>query len=169
MIFQGPLLFAPSPKVSHLFFDLDDGDLHPAVPASADRVDHWVRANVHVAERPDWIFIKTFAHGISTAADEDATVGSAFDAALTHLEQKYNDGRRYVLHYITARQAYNLARAAADGARGDPHQYFDSPIPPYVANGVAPDPPTVARACEIQLSRTSVCTPGNVQPGHAGE
>jgi hypothetical protein len=146
MIFQGPLIFSPSLKLSHLFLDLDDGDLHAAVPASADRVDRWVRANVHVADRPDWIFIKTFTHGISSAAEEDAIVGPAFDAALSHLEQQYNDGRRYVLHYITARQAYNLARAAADGMRGDPRQYFDTPIPPYIADGVAPNPPTITRS-----------------------
>ena len=146
MIFQGPLLFTPSWKVSHLFLDLEDGDIHPTVQPSAARVDSWIRANVHVAERPDWVFIKVFAHGISSAADEDAIIGSNFDAALSHLEHEYNDGRRYVLHYITARQAYNLARAAADGKRGDPRQYFDSPIPPYAADGVTPYLPALTRS-----------------------
>jgi len=39
-----------------------------------------------------------------------------------------------VLHYITAREAYNLARAAADNKSGDPRQYYDYRIPPYLAN-----------------------------------
>jgi hypothetical protein len=60
--------------------------------------------------------VKVFAHGVSTAADEDAVLGPRFDATLTELEQHYNDGRAYVLHYVTAREAYNLAMAAASRA-----------------------------------------------------
>ena len=134
MIFEGPLIFAPSLNASRLFLDLDDGDIHPPVPASAARVDRWVRAGVHVANRPDWIFIKVHGHGISSPEDEEAALGPGFDAALTRFEQKYNDGRLYRLHYVTAREAYNLAHAAAVGATGDPEQYFDRPIPPYAAD-----------------------------------
>jgi hypothetical protein len=135
MIFQGPLVFAPTLNLRRLFLDLDDGDIHEAMPATPARVDRWLRANVHVPERPDWVFIKLFAHGISTEADEDAIMGDDFDGALSYLEQRYNDGRRYILHYVTAREAYNLARAAARGVQGDPREYVDSVIPPYVADG----------------------------------
>jgi len=134
VIFQGPLLFAPSLNVRHLFFDLEDGNIHPAVPASPVRADRWVRANVHLPGRPDWVFVKVFAHGISTGADEDAVLGPAFDATLTYLEREYNDGTRYQLRYVTARQAYNLALAAASGVTGGPEPYLDQPIRPYVAN-----------------------------------
>jgi len=135
MIFEGPLIFSPSSKVSRLFLDLDDGNIHPAMPASASRVDRWVHANVHVPERPDWIFIKVFAHGVSSEAEADAVLGDGFDAALTRLERDYDDGVRYRLHYVTAREAYNLARAAAARLTGEPERYFDTPIPPYAADG----------------------------------
>lgn len=134
MLFEGPLLFYPSRHPRQLFLGLDDGDVHPAVPASPARVDRWVRAGVHVDRRPDWIFIKVHGHGISSPADADAVLGPGYDAALSWLETHYNDGRRYRLHYITAREAYNLARAAAAGATGEPEQYFDRPVPPYVAD-----------------------------------
>jgi hypothetical protein len=145
MIFQGPLVFALTWNPAHLFLDLDDGNIHPSVPASPDRVDRWVRAAIHVAERPDWTFVKVFTHGASSDEDEDVTVGASFDGALSYLEHQYNDRRRYVLHYVTAREAYNLARAAAEGAAGDPSQYLDRSIPPYVADGDR-RPPVVARA-----------------------
>ena len=61
-------------------------------------------------------------------------VGADYDATLTYLERAYNDGTRYVLDYVTAREAYNLARAAADGATGDPPTYMDAYAPRYVAN-----------------------------------
>jgi hypothetical protein len=135
MIFQGPLVFAPSLSARRLFLDLDDGDIHAAMPASARRVDRWVRANIHIPERPDWVFIKIFNHGASSAEDENEMFGVHFDEALTHLEQRYNDGHQYLLHYITAREAYNLVMAGSDGKSGEPQQYVDRTIPPYVASG----------------------------------
>jgi len=53
---------------------------------------------------------------------------------LDHLERTYNDGTRYALHYITAREAYNLAIAAATGASGPPELYMDTPVAPYVSS-----------------------------------
>ena len=145
MIFEGPLVFAPSLRLRRLFLDLDDGNIHAAMPASPRRVERWLRANVHVPERPDWIFIKLWAHGVSSASDQDATVGPDFDATLTALEQNYNDGTRYALHYITAREAYNLAMAAARGAKGPPEQYLDEEIAPYVTGSRRPDVDSAAK------------------------
>ncbi len=137
MIFEGPLIFSPSSNPRHLFLDLDDGDIHEAEHASPSRADRWIRANVHVPERPDWVFVKLFSHGITSPGDTEAVLGADFDEMLSYLEHQYNDGTRYVLHYITAREAYNLARAAADGRAGDPEQYLDAYAPPYAANQAA--------------------------------
>ena len=134
VIFEGPLVFGFSKNPRHLGVQLDDGDIHAAVPASPARADRWVRANVHVPQRPDWVFVKLFGHTASNDDEVEAGVGDAFDRTLTYLESKYNDGHRYVLHYVTAREAYNLVRAAADGASGDPQQYYDYIVPPYVAS-----------------------------------
>jgi hypothetical protein len=133
MIFEGPLIFSPTLTMRQLFLRLDDGDVHASEHASPARVDNWVRANVHVPQRPDWVFVKLFAHGASTSAEMDAVLGADFDEALSYLEREYNDGSRYVLHYITAREAYNLARAAGEGAGGEPQQYLNAYIQPYVA------------------------------------
>jgi hypothetical protein len=38
------------------------------------------------------------------------------------------------LHYVTAREMYNIARAAMDGHAGNPNQYFDYVVkPPPIA------------------------------------
>jgi len=137
MIFEGPLIFSPSLKLRHLFLDLDDGDIHAAEHASPARVDRWIRANVHLPERPDWVFIKLFAHGASTPGDVEAVLGSDYDAMLSYLERAYNDGTRFILHYVTASEAYNVARAAAEGATGTPEQYLNAYAPPYTADSDA--------------------------------
>jgi hypothetical protein len=142
MIFQGPMVLSPSSSLRRLFVDVDDGNIHAAMPASATRVQRWVNARVHVAERPDWVFVKVFAHGISSQDDEDEVLGEHFESAIIELEERYNDGERYILHYVTAREAYNIAMAAASGATGDPMTYLDSEIPPYVASAR----PTVSTA-----------------------
>jgi hypothetical protein len=134
MMFEGPLIFAPSLNIRHLFVDLDDGDIHGVGHASPARVDRWIRANVHVPSRPDWVFVKLFAHGISTSEDAEACLGEDFDVALSYLESTYNDGTQYVLHYITAREAYNLARSAGEGVVGPPQQYMNAYVKPYEAN-----------------------------------
>jgi len=134
VMFEGPLIFSPSLNVRHLFLDLDDGDVHGPQHASPARADRWIRANVHVAERPDWIFVKLFSHGVSTPGDVEAVVGQDYGDMLSYLEREYNDGATYVLHYVTAREAYNLARAAADGATGDPAEYLNAYARPYAAN-----------------------------------
>lgn len=135
LIFQGPLVMAPVASPAKLFVVVDDGEIHPAVPVGPKRVDYWMRSNIHVKGRPDWQFLKVHTHGAESENDASETLGPRFDSALSHLEKAYNDGTRYVLHYVTAREAFNLARAAADGKRGDPRQYYDYLIPPYVAGG----------------------------------
>lgn len=134
-IFTGPLFIRPTLNPRKLFFEIDNADIHPTYPASETRVDSWVRANIHVGGRPEWVFIKLSGHGAASDADADAFLGPALDRAVSYLESRYNDGRDFVLHYITAREAYNLARAAAAGAKGDPVQYLDWIVKPYVANG----------------------------------
>jgi hypothetical protein len=139
-IFTGPLVtyFIPSPL--RTFYNVEDADVHPTVPMTADRVDQWVRANIHVPERPEWVFIKMWGHAASSDGEvADNLPGGTFERALERLETKYNDGHQYVLHYVTAREAYNVARAAAAGMKGNPTQYYDFEVKPYVANP-RPDP-----------------------------
>jgi hypothetical protein len=137
MMFQGPLIFSPTLNAKQLFLHLENGDIHGVEHATRARVDDWIRANVHVPQRPDWVFVKLFAHGASTPEDMDAVLGPDFETALSYLEREYNDGTKYVLHYITAREAYNLARSAGEGKLGEPQQYLDAYIKPYVAGSKA--------------------------------
>jgi hypothetical protein len=144
VMLQGPLVLIPTWNPAKLFFVVEDGDVHPAVPLSPRRVDAWVHADIHVAGRPDWVFIKVHTHGASSVADLEETLGPHFDQALTYLEKRYNDGVHYILHYVTAREAFNLIRAAADGKRGDPRQYYDYLIPPYLTHASTPRPAETA-------------------------
>ncbi len=140
-IFMGPLTAYLVPDPLRTFYQVEDANVHPTVPLTPRRVDQWVRANIHVPGHPEWVFIKIWGHaGSSDEETADNLPGGNFERALDHLEQRYNDGQRYILHYVTAREAYNVARAAASGMRGSPTQYYDFEVRPYLAD------PRVTRA-----------------------
>lgn len=134
-IFTGPLTAYLAPDPLRAFYKVEDANVHPTVPMTPERVDQWVRANIHVPGRPEWVFIKAWGH--AAGSDEEVTdnlEGGTFERALDHLERNYNDGQRYVLHYVNAREAYNVARAAAAGMRGNPTRFYDYEVKPYIAN-----------------------------------
>jgi hypothetical protein len=89
-----------------------------------DRVRAWIDCQVHVKGRPDWLFVKLHTHG-AVERDFDALFGELGMRMHESLNELCNDGRRYKLHYVTARQAYNLAKAAERGLAGDPQQWLD--------------------------------------------
>jgi hypothetical protein len=85
------------------------------------RVDQWVRTGIHVKGKRNWVFIKTHTHG---SVDAPLVDGQPMSDAFSHMERNYNDGSRYVLHYLTAREVYNIIKAIEAGEPGeDPNQY----------------------------------------------
>ena len=133
-IFQGPLIVSFSPRT---LYHVEDANIHAGMPTSGERVDSWIKAGIHVAQRPEWVFIKLWTHGAESEDEIAANLGVGMDATMFYLETRYNDGAKYILHYVTAREAYNVARAAAAGRSGDPRQYYDYEIKPYAADNIA--------------------------------
>jgi hypothetical protein len=138
---RGDLILLPGPLVLHRSGGgprLDDGQVTGVNVPRADRTDSWVKANVHVLGRPEWVFVKVHSHGC-TDRNRLPLLTRELDRLWTDLETRYNDGERYRLHYVSAREAYNVLRAAEDGRTGDPGQYRDYEIaPPPCRMGASP-------------------------------
>jgi hypothetical protein len=99
-------------------------------------VRSWVEQGIHVEGRPEWVFVKVHTHG-APEAQARSLLGAGGETLHRELTSCYNDGRRFVLHYVTAREMFNIAIAAVDGARGDPAVYRDYQLPPPPAARVA--------------------------------
>jgi hypothetical protein len=84
---------------------------------------------VCVAGRPDWVFVKLYTHGCKEA-NWSALFGPAMESLHRCLCRRYNDGRPYRLHYVTAREMYNIIKAAEHGLTGDPGEYRDFVVMP---------------------------------------
>jgi len=127
MIFQGPLTINWSDWRHKWHPTIEDGDVN-RFPTHDDpkRIDAWIRQNIHVEGQANWRFVKIFCHG---AQDHQSVVSDATDRMFSYLESRYNDGSNYRLHYVTAREAYNIVKAAEDGKKGNPNQYRDYVIP----------------------------------------
>jgi hypothetical protein len=111
-----------------IFPQIENSDLRSGMEPTNDRVDLWVKANIHVEDRPEWRFIKLHTHG-TQEKDMDVLLGKPIDDMFTYLEDKYNDGKNYVLHYVNSREMYNIVKAAEEGKTGDPNQFRDYILP----------------------------------------
>ncbi len=121
MMIQGPVF--PFFKDNTLSGLRVFGDAISRNPVSERMIDSWVRTGIHVKGKPNWIFVKTHTHG---AADYKTVLGKDMDSICRYLEKRYNDGSEYVLHYVTAREMYNIVKAVEAGEAGDdPEAYRD--------------------------------------------
>jgi hypothetical protein len=100
---------------------VENAEISDANPPSEARLRLWARQSIHVRGRPDWVFVKTHCHGCASR--------SLLPGGLTRLakalKEGFDDGVRWRLHWVTAREMYNIVRAAEDGMSGDPGLYRD--------------------------------------------
>jgi hypothetical protein len=127
LMIQGPL--ALSWRAGRRRIRIDSAALTANDPGTSDRVDTWVSQHIHVDGAPDWIFVKVHTHG-APEPQGAALLGESGRAMHRALAARYNDGKRFALHYVTAREMFNVALSAIDGCRGDPNQYRDYLLPP---------------------------------------
>ena len=129
MIVQGPLALDWKRRRMGVMPRIENSDIRRAFPPTPARVDAWVNAGIHVEGRPEWVFVKVHTHGTQDP-DMDTLLGAPADAMHAHLERVYNDGENYVLHYVSAREMYNIIKAAEAGESGNPSAYRDFHLPP---------------------------------------
>jgi hypothetical protein len=100
-----------------LFPRLENGCVQISQPATADRLDLWLRARVQVPSRPDWYFVKLHAHG-APERDREVLLGPSMAAFHKALARRAAADPRFHVHYVSAREMYNLVRAAEAGWQG---------------------------------------------------
>ena len=125
-----------------------------------DRIQCWLDCNIHVRGRPEWLFVKLHAHG-AIERDFDALFGERAFAMHRLLNERCNDGRHYRLHYVTARQAYNIVKAAEQGKVGSPSDWRDFCVGPQAHAFYTVDAPHDLEICTARhLRLTNIDAPG---------
>jgi hypothetical protein len=115
LLIQGPLrLHLPQGSMRPR---IENGCIQRGQPPTMERLDQWIRANVHVRSRPDWVFVKLHTHGATERNQRVLLEGptAEFHRALAHRAARDD---RFNYHYVTAREMYNLVKAAEAGWTG---------------------------------------------------
>ncbi len=111
LLIQGPLVLDLKNR------RVENGCLQGNQPAHMSRVDAWLRARVQVPSRPDWFFVKLYTHG-ATEENQEVVLGPPMVDFHEALARRAADDPAFRYHYVTAREMYNLAKAAEAGWRG---------------------------------------------------
>jgi hypothetical protein len=134
LLIQGPLTVLWPGGRWGIMPRLENGNLSAGAPPGPRRTRAWIRPGICVTGRPDWVFVKVHTHGCQES-NAAMLLGEPMRKLHRALTNEWNDGERYALHYVTAREAYNIVRAAERGLTGDPGQYRDLEILPPPAAG----------------------------------
>jgi len=123
LMVQGPLLldFTRSRRTMRPMFET--GAITAPNPMTLERLALWKQARIHVAGRPDWLFIKLHCHSMDPT-QEDAVIGEQFQKFLGELVNGAGE-RKETLHFVSAREMANIILAACDGKEGNPGEYRD--------------------------------------------
>jgi hypothetical protein len=124
LLIEGPLGLDWHHRKFGVLPRIENGDLDAGNPPHPRRIPIWLRSFVHVKGRPEWRFVKLYAHG-AVERNQGPLLGEEMDGLFSCLERDFNDGRRFRLHYVSARELYNIARAAMDGKEGNAGDYRD--------------------------------------------
>ena len=127
LIVQGPL--AVTRRDRGLGIRIDNGALTAADPATYRRLATWVEQGICVRGREEWVFVKVYCHGAPEPAAE-SLLGVGAQLLHSTLATHYNDGEHWSLHYVTAREMFNIASAAMAGEVGNPGGFRDYVLPP---------------------------------------
>lgn len=135
LMITGPLSVARRPR--SLAVRIESSAVTARDPATRARLRTWTAQAIHVAGRPDWVFVKIHTHG-APEAQARSLLGGAGRGMHEILRDEYNDGASWSLHYVTAREMYNMAIAAMRGKSGNPDDYRDLVFPPPPASSDGP-------------------------------
>jgi len=120
MIFEGPMTIDWQGALEY-------GAIESDPRFQPDRIPKWLKANIHVKGRPEWVFVKVYSHGAQSAK---IVLDHDLEWMLQSL-QEYCKTHGIKLHFMTTREAYNLVKAAEAGKSGNPEDYRDFAIPKY--------------------------------------
>ena len=75
----------------------------------------WARAGVHVAGRPDWLFVKLHTHGCKDG-NIDTWLGPQTQRFHQELAEQAQQNPNFQYHYVTAWEMAQLVHQAERGA-----------------------------------------------------
>jgi len=111
LMVQGPLTI----RMNGIGFCIENGEITRDNPPFEERIDAWIQQCVSVKGKPDWIFCKVHTHGAQDSVMKQLFDNNWYEKMFRYLEANYNDGSRFILHYVSAREMANIILSLEDG------------------------------------------------------
>ena len=125
LIMEGPLVLNWTRRINGIPVPrVEDGALTRSQGSDHSRYSRWRSANVTVAGRPDWIFVKLYCHGFFDA-DQPFCIGEEAKRSFGELVESGAKTGKYSVHFASAREMFNIAIAASEGLSGNPNNFRD--------------------------------------------
>ena len=118
MLIQGPLVLDWGRRKWGLVPRIENGCIQSNQPATIERIPAWLNAGVQVSGRPDWYFVKLHTHG-ALEWNQKVLLGEPMVQFHRDLASHARNDANFQFHYVTAREMYNLVRAAEAGWQGE--------------------------------------------------
>jgi hypothetical protein len=152
LLIQGPLVLDWGRRKWGLVPRIENGCVQASQPPSMERLELWLKARVQVPARPDWVFVKLHTHGAHGQATDDLLLGEQLARFYRALAERAASDSNFHVHYVTAREMYNLVRAAEAGWTGSVAEARDYQL----ISNLFQEPAAPARE-----SRTLACASGS--------
>lgn len=130
MIIQGPLMLDWRWRWHGILPRIENSDISAGHPPMKHRWKLWIDASVTVAGRPEWIFIKVHTHGCSDENYDLMFERGAFEKLQNDFLSLQREEVVSSCHYVSAREMYNIIKAAEAGVKGNPYDYKDFIVTP---------------------------------------
>jgi hypothetical protein len=127
LLIQGPLLFNWLRRKWGCLPRIENACLQGNQPPTLDRLELWLRAHVQVPSRPDWFFVKLHTHGCNPQ-NQGVLLGEPMLRFHQALAERARQDTGFHYHYLTAREMFNLVKAAEAGWTGSVADARDYPL-----------------------------------------
>jgi hypothetical protein len=117
LLIQGPLLLNWRSRKAGLLPRVENGCIQGNQAPTMRRLDLWLRARIQIPSRPDWFFVKLHTHG-APEGNQAVLLGEPMIGFHRALAERAAQDLNFHYHYVTAREMYNLAKAAEAGWKG---------------------------------------------------
>lgn len=117
MLIQGPLLLNWRQRKRGLLPQIENGCIQGNQPPTIARLELWLKARLQVPTRPDWFFVKLHTHG-APEVNQQVLLGDPMARFHQALARRVEEDENFHFHYVTAREMFNLVRAAESNWKG---------------------------------------------------
>jgi hypothetical protein len=117
LLIQGPLVLNWQQRKAGVMPRVENGCLQSGQSPNMRRLDLWLHARVQVPSRPDWFFVKLHTHG-APESNQAVVLGEPMARFHRALAERAKSDANFHYHYVTAREMYNLVKAAEAGFTG---------------------------------------------------